>query len=187
MSASERITTNVATDTAVEAEGKGRGDSGRPIGSLLVVNLRGLVNTRTPVRTTLEQLSIMRRFNATIVPDDRVHRGMLNLAKEHVAWCRLDNLVAEKLLKARSEKSTGVKFPESDLEKGKVRYSSFADLAKDLEAGKVKISSVGGGLRPFFRLNPPKGGFKRSTRRQYGEGGILGHNKDLPNLLERML
>ena len=36
-------------------------------GSLLVVNLRGMVNTRTPVRSTLEQLSIARRFNATII------------------------------------------------------------------------------------------------------------------------
>jgi large subunit ribosomal protein L30 len=156
-----------------------------PTGSLLVVNLRGLINTRTPVKTTLEQLSIARRFNSTIVPDDRVYRGMLNLSKEHVAWCKLDSALAEKLLKARSEKSTGVKFQEAELKENK-DYPSFAALAKGLETGKVKLSSLDG-IRPFFRLNPPRGGFRRSTRRQYGEGGILGHNEELSKLVEKML
>lgn len=156
-----------------------------PTGSLLVVNLRGSVNTRTPVKTTLEQLSIVRRFNSTIVPDDRAYRGMLNVSKEHVAWCKLDSAIAEKLLKTRSEKSTGVKFEETELKENK-EYSSFAALAKGLESGKVKLSSLSG-MRPFFRLNPPRGGFRRSTRRQYREGGVLGHNEELGKLVERML
>ena len=158
--------------------------SGPANGSLLVVNLRGLVNTRAPVRATLEQLSIARRFNATIVPDDEVHRGLLNLAKEHVAWCKLESGTAEKLLETRSEKSTGTKFQESELV-GKP-YSTFTDLAKALECGNLKLSSFGG-LRPFFRLSPPRGGFKRSTRRQYRDGGVLGRNDELPKLVERML
>ena len=154
-------------------------------GSLLVVNLRGLVNTRTPVRTTLEQLSIARRFNATIVPDDKVYRGMLNLSKEHVAWCKIDSSMAEKLLQLRSEKSTGVKFSESELKKND-EYHSFAELAKGLESGKAKLSHCEG-MRPFFRLSPPKGGFRRSTRTQYRAGGILGHNEELAKLVEKML
>jgi large subunit ribosomal protein L30 len=156
-----------------------------PTGSLLVVNLRGLVNTRAPVKTTLEQLSIARRFNSTIVPDDRVYRGMLNVSKEHVAWCKLDSSLAEKLLKTRSEKSTGVRFSENELKENK-DYPSFAALAKGLESGKVKLSSLSG-MRPFFRLNPPRGGFRKSTRRQFREGGVLGHNEQLPKLVERML
>lgn len=147
-----------------------------------MVNLRGIVNTRTPVRTTLEQLSIVRRFNATIVPDDSVYRGMLRLSKEHVAWCKLTSDLAEKLLKTRSEKSTGKKFPEQEL-KG---YPSFSDLANGLVSGKAKLSGLEG-MRPFFRLNPPKGGFRQSTRRQHAAGGVLGHNEDLPKIVERML
>lgn len=156
-----------------------------PKGSLLVVNLRGLVNTRTPVKTTLEQLSIARRFNSTIVPDNPVYRGMLNLSKEHVAWCKVDSSLAEKLLKMHSEKSTGVKFAEDELKENK-DYPSFAALAKGLEAGKAKLAALEG-MRPYFRLNPPRGGFRRSSRRQHGAGGILGHNEELPKLVERML
>ncbi len=153
--------------------------------SLLVVNLRGLVNTRAPVRTTLEQLSIARRFNATIVPDDKVYRGMLRLSKEHVAWCKLTSSLAEKILKTRSEKSTGRKFSEAELKENN-DYQSFADLAKGLESGKVKLTNLYG-MRPFFRLGPPRGGFRRSSRRQFSAGGLLGQNEELSKLVERML
>jgi len=154
-----------------------------PSGSLLVVNLRGLVNTRAPVRTTLDQLKVGRRFNATIVPDDNVHRGMLNLAKEHVAWCRLDAEIAEKLLRMRSEKSTGARVSEAELG---TDHSSFVEIAKGLESGSLRLNSIEK-IRPFFRLSPPRGGFKRSIRRQHRDGGILGPNEDLPKIVEKML
>lgn len=152
-------------------------------GSLLVVNLRGMVNTRAPVRTTLDQLKVAKRFNATIVPNDRVHVGMLNLAKEHVAWCKLDAGTAEKMLNRRSEKSARTKISPEELSE---KYGSVHELASNLENGKVKLGSIGE-IRPFFRLSPPKGGFKRSIRRQYREGGILGPNEELAKLVDKML
>jgi large subunit ribosomal protein L30 len=151
---------------------------------LLVVNLRGMVNTRAPVRTTLEQMKIGRRFNATIVPDDKVHRGMLHLSKEHVAWCKLDAATAEKLLKTRSEKSSGRRTPESEIKTKD--YGSVSEIASALASGKLKLRSVES-IRPFFRLSPPRGGFKRSTVRQFSAGGVLGPNSELPTLLEKML
>lgn len=154
-------------------------------GSYLVVNMRGIVNTRSPVRATLEQLSIARRFNATIIPDTESYRGMLRLSKEHVAWCKIQAPLAEKLLSTRSEKSTGVKYLEEEMKKSK-EYASFGELAKALESGKVNLSHLRL-MRPFFRLNPPKGGFRKSTRRQHSDNGILGHNVDLPKYVEKML
>ncbi|MHB8565989.1 MAG: uL30 family ribosomal protein [Nitrososphaerales archaeon] len=153
-------------------------------GSLLVVNLRGLVNTRAPVRTTLEQLSLIKRFNSTIVPDNKVFRGMLKLSKEHVAWCTVDASTVEKLLKARAEVSDGKRFDEANLKK--FGYSSYSQLASDIASGKARLDGSQG-IRRFFRLNSPRGGFKRSIRRQYGEGGILGPNKELAELVEKML
>lgn len=152
-------------------------------GSLLVVNLRGMVNTRAPVRTTLNQLRLAKRFNATIVPNDDVHLGMLNLAKEHVAWCSLNAATASKLLGARSEKSSGQKASPSEFSKN---YGSLESLASALESGKAKLNSIDG-IRPFFRLSPPRGGFKRSIRRQYRDGGVLGPNEELASLVEKML
>jgi large subunit ribosomal protein L30 len=177
-----------------QEEGKGRrkknddvnDDGGSASGSLLVVNMRGLVNTRRPVRKTLEQLRLIKRFNATIVPDNEVYRGMLESAKEHVAWCKLDAKTAEALLSKRAESSTGNRVDESVLRKKDSEFSSFSDLATALAGGKTTLSEDLG-FRQFFRLSPPRGGFKRSIRRQFGEGGILGPNKELPSVVEKMI
>jgi len=142
-----------------------------------------LVNTRAPVRTTLDQLRLARRFNATIVPNDAVHLGMLQLAKEHVAWCKLDSGIAKKLLDSRAEISTGNRVAEATIAK---EYGSFAEIASKLENGELGLNSING-IRAFFRLNPPRGGFKRSIRRQYRDGGILGPNEELSTLVEKML
>jgi len=146
--------------------------------------MRGLVNTRKPVRQTLEQLKLLKRFNATIVPDDDIYRGMLKSAKEHLAWCKLDSETAKSLLSKRAEFSDGRKFEESRLKD--FGYSSYSELATALSEGRASLGKDLG-FRQFFRLSPPKGGFKRSTRRQYGEGGILGPNKDLPEIVEKMV
>ena len=117
-------------------------------GELLVVNLRGIVNARVPVRTTLEQIGIMRRFSAAIVPNSPEMRGMLSLAKNSVAWCDADSTVIQ-------------------------------TLQEGTESAE--------GKRRVFRLNSPRGGFKRSIRRQYGQGGILGPNPKLPDLVRAMM
>jgi large subunit ribosomal protein L30 len=168
-------------DNRKSSETKSSNDAAR---SLLVVNMRGLVNTRTPVRTTLEQLGLLKRFNATIIPDNEISRGMLVSAKEHLSWCELDSPTAEKLLSKRAEISDGKRLDESTLKKS--GFSSFAELASALTSGKITLKEEMG-FRRFFRLSPPKGGFKRSTRRQFGQGGILGSNKELPQLVERMI
>ncbi len=153
-------------------------------GGLLVVNLRVMVNTRRPVRKTLEQLHLLYRFNATIVPDSDVFRGMLHLSKEHVAWCKLDQETAELLLSKRAERSNGNRITENDLKK--IGYDSLFQLASELVSGKATLSGKSG-IRQFFRLSPPRGGFKRSIRRQFSAGGILGPNSNLPSLVKAMV
>ena len=37
-----------------------------------------------------------------------------------------------------------------------------------------------------YALHPPRGGFKKSTKLQWPKG-VLGHNKDINQLIERML
>lgn len=146
--------------------------------------MRGMVNTRKPVRQTLDQLGLRKRFNATIVPNSDVYLGMLRLAKEHVAWCKLDAKTAQELLTKRGETSDGKKFAEDSL-KGS-DYKSFSELAAALAEGRASLGRDIQ-LRQFFRLAPPRGGFKRSIRRQYGEGGILGPNKELAGIVEKMI
>jgi len=59
-------------------------------------------------------------------------------------------------------------------------------LAVSLSEGKISMSKIKP-LKPWFALSPPKQGFKRSTKRLYGQKGVLGHNKELTSLVKRMM
>ncbi|MCS4538017.1 MAG: 50S ribosomal protein L30 [Thaumarchaeota archaeon] len=151
--------------------------------SFLVVNLRGLVNTPTGVRETLKNLHLETRFRATVVPDTPDYRGMLQRAKEHVAWCEAKPELTLKMIEKRGRVEG--KTPITDDVLKALGYSKLSDLAKALSDGKTTLNAVG--VKPSVALSPPKGGFRRSTRRLYSQGGVLGHNPELPKLVEAMI
>ena len=71
---------------------------------------------------------------------------------------------------------------------GKIDAKMEKDL-KDKRGEKIKDGKDAGKLKPFFRLHPPLGGFKKSTKKAVTQGGVLGKWKDgeLSKLLGRML
>jgi len=60
------------------------------------------------------------------------------------------------------------------------------ELASSLTEGKSTLSKLKP-LKPWFAMAPPKHGFKRSTKKLYGQKGILGHNKELITIVRRMM
>ncbi len=152
--------------------------------SLLVVNLHGLINTRAEVRTTLIELGIGKRFAATVVVDDPSTVGALHLCKDYVAWSKLDAELLGSLLKARGRVSNSKTLDEESLKS--IGYKDHSELASKMIKQGSTLSSIAG-LKPYMGLSPPRGGFKRSSRRQFREGGILGENPTLPDIVRRMM
>lgn len=69
-----------------------------------------------------------------------------------------------------------------------VSYGKVDDalMKKIIEVRGVKDSQ--GNYAGYCRLHPPRGGFKKSTKYSFNSGeGILGENKDIAKLVERML
>jgi large subunit ribosomal protein L30 len=151
---------------------------------LLVLNLRGKIDSTAPVRKALAELKVERRFTATVVRDDGPTRGMLRSCKDYVAWSPIDSKLLSILLKARGMVSESRRLNQDALESlGFKKYEELADkIVKDGE----RLSAYEG-IRPFFRLSPPKGGYKLSSRRQASEKGILGSNPRLAELVGRMV
>lgn len=152
--------------------------------SLLVVNLHGLINTPAAARQTLIELGIGRRFAATIVRDDPPTKGALKLCKEYVAWCPVDEGLLGSLLKTRGRVSTAKPIDATTLKA--LGVNTPEELASTMLEKGWTLSALSG-VKPFFGLSPPRGGFKRSTRRQFGQGGVLGENPKLPDIVRRML
>jgi large subunit ribosomal protein L30 len=156
------------------------------LGKLLVVNLHGLINVPRGTRETLIQLGIGKRFAAAVVGDDPISKGEVHLCKDYVAWAPLDAELLTSLLQSRGRVSSSKTLDEEQLKA--MGYKTYADLAQAIIKGETSSTlSAVKGLKPFFGLSPPRGGFKRSSRRQFREGGILGENPKLAEIVRRMI
>ncbi len=154
------------------------------MGLLLVVNIHGAINSSGPVRKALGELRVIRKFSATIVTDDRPTVGTLKLCKDYLAWSPVDAELLSELLKSRGMVSTTKRLDAAALKK--LGYKNHEGLANKVVKEQMRLSAVDG-ILPFFRLAPPKGGFKRSLRRQATERGTLGSNPALGEIVRSMV
>ncbi len=149
----------------------------------LVVRIKGTVNIPQWARMTLDGLNLDRRFRATIVPESDEYLGMLRRVKEEVAWTKADAGIVKELLEKRGRKTGYKPLDKSDLPK---EYKSIDELASAIAENKVSMSKLEG-IKPWFALSPPKGGFKRKTKTQYAQQGVLGDDSELVEIVKRML
>lgn len=149
----------------------------------LVVRIKGTVNIPMWAKTTLDGLNLDRRFRATIVPESDEYLGMLRKVKEEVAWTKADAGIVKELLEKRGRKTGYKPITKSDLPK---EYKTIEDFATAIAENKVAMSKLEG-MKPWFALSPPKGGFKRKTKTQYAQNGILGEDGELVEIVKRML
>ena len=151
---------------------------------LLVVNLHGAINSSSGVRKAMTEMKVVRKFSASVVTDDVTTTGMLRLCKGYLAWAPADSELIALLLKKR-----GMVSESRTLDSASVKalgYKDHEEMAEKMFKAGVRLSAVTG-IRPFFRLAPPRGGFKMSTRRQFRERGTLGANPTLPEIVRRMV
>jgi large subunit ribosomal protein L30 len=149
----------------------------------LVVRIKGTVNIPQWARKTLDGLNLDKRFRATIVPENNEYLGMLRTVKDVVAWTKADAGIVKELLEKRGRKAGYKPITTSDIPK---EYKSLDDLASAIADNKVAMSKLEG-IKPWFALNPPRGGFKRKTKTQYAQDGVLGEDTELVEIVKRML
>jgi Ribosomal protein L30/L7E len=153
--------------------------------AFLVVRMRGTVNVPFWALTTLKNLYLNKKFSATLVPENSDYLGMLRKINQWVAWSRADSEIVKTLIEKRGKKKT----PKLDTQKESERkdeYKGIDELVNVIVNDKIKFSDQNS-IKPWFSLNPPKGGFKRKSKKQFSDGGILGNNKDLLEIVKRMV
>ena len=153
--------------------------------AFLVVRMRGTVNVPFWALTTLKNLYLNKKFSATLVPENSDYLGMLRKINQWVAWSKADSDIVKTLIEKRGKKKT----PKLDTQKESERkdeYRGIDELVNVIVNDKIKFSDQNS-IKPWFSLNPPKGGFKRKSKKQFSDGGILGNNKDLLEIVKRMV
>ena len=149
----------------------------------LVVRIKGTVNIPQQAKKTLDSLNLDKRFRATIVPESKEYLGMLRRVKEEVAWTKADASIVKELLEKRGRKIGYKPIAKPDIPK---EYNSIDQLASAIAENKITMSKLAG-IKPWFALSPPKGGFKRKTKTQYAQHGVLGEGINLAEIVKRML
>jgi large subunit ribosomal protein L30 len=150
----------------------------------LVVRIRGTVNIPAWAQTTLDNLNLAKKFRATIIPENSETLGMLRKVKDIVAWTSVDASFVKELLEKKGRKNGYKPIRDSDLPE---EYKNIDELAVAIAENKITTLSNLKSIKPWFALAPPRGGFRRKTKTQYSQKGILGENQELIQLVKNML
>lgn len=171
-----------------EGAGDGSGSGGGSAagaGAYLVVRIKGQADVPHWASTTLRLLRLDKKYRATIVPARENTLGMLNKVKHYVSWREADAATARELLDKRG-RGPG-RAPVTDEGLRAAGFAGPGELAEALASGRTSMASHPSLLKPWFALSPPRRGFRRSTKRMYGQRGVLGRNEDLGELVRRMI
>ena len=150
-----------------------------------VVRVRGTVNIKPDIRKTMELLRLTHTNYCVLLKENDVYKGMLQMVKDYTTWGEINKETLSKLLSMRG-KLTGEKPLTEEHLKSTTKYESFDKLSDALLAEKVVYKEIPE-VKPFFRLQPPKKGY-RTVKRSFVKKGSLGYRKEQINsLIERML
>jgi len=145
---------------------------------LVVVRVRGLVGIKRPIADTMKVLRLHRKNYCVLVPATESMIGMVNKAKDYITFGEIDESTLAELLEIRGRLVGNKRLSEK---------TDFGKLAKDLLAGKKSLKDIPG-LKPFFRLSPPRGGFERKgIKHPFSVGGVLGYRRENINALVRKM
>ena len=150
----------------------------------LVIRIKGQADVPYWANTTLNLLKLEKKYRAIILPVKENTEGMLKKVQHFVSWQEIDLPTTKELLDKKGRRAGYKKITAEAI--SKAGFKRIDELATSLSEGKTSMTKLKP-LKPWFALSPPRQGFKRSTKRLYGQKGILGHNKELTTLVKRMM
>ena len=151
--------------------------------SWAVVRVRGSVNVKPKIKETMRLMKLNRVNHCVIIPENDTYKGMLNIIKDYVTWGEVDAETTELMLETSGKSSGNRAFEKADLKGSK--FKTIKALSKELAEGKVVMRDVSG-LKPLFRLHPPRKGYE-GIKRSFKEGGALGYRGEKINQLIRRM
>ncbi len=138
---------------------------------IIVIRISGMVNVSNEIEEALFRLRLRRKYSAVLIQPDKENLRLLIKLRNHIAYGEISPETLAKLISERGQP---------------LKKSMKIDGEKILsQLGKKSLLDLG--LKPFFRLHPPRKGIE--AKKHFGVGkGVLGNNgKKINDLVERML
>ncbi len=151
-----------------------------------IIRLRGSVNTSPNIQHTLELLRLHKVNHCVLVDENAYYKGMIQKAKDYIAWGEISESSVELLLKYRGRLEGGKRLTD-DYIRVKTSFSALSDFAHNLYGGLITQQDLKAlKIKPVFRLHPPRKGH-RGIKRTVRQGGMLGyHGATINDLLLKM-
>ncbi len=126
---------------------------------IAVVRIHGRVDLSYEINDTLNRLRVHKKLNCVFIDEkDTIRMGMLRKVKDYVMYGTVSEGFVAKVVEARGE------------------------LVDKTKKEKKTLKNI----KPWIRLHPPRGGFKKSTKQSVPKG-ILGKHEDISKIMEKML
>ena len=148
----------------------------------VAIRVRGKVKVNEKLEYTMKLLRLNRVNHAALVPETK--KNMLEKVRGYITFGEIDKDTLAKVMEKKSRFPGHKKIDAKWMEKNK--FKSFDELADAILAGK-KLEEFG--LKPIFRLSPPKKGYERAgIKKDFNIGGALGYRAgDINRLIRRMI
>jgi len=153
---------------------------------IALIRIRGSVKVKKEVEDTMKLLKLYNKHTCVIVGSSKTVIGMIKKIKDHITWGELNEETFKQLLEKRGRLAGKQRLSESYLkEKTKLGINEFV---KEFFEFKKELKDIPG-LKTFFKLCSPQGGFERKgIKTPFSMGGVLGYRKEKINdLIIRML
>ena len=139
---------------------------------MIAIRIKGLVEISGKINETLSRLRLRRKYAAVLLNSNQETVKLLRKVRDYVAYGDLDEKTLLELIEKR----------------GKPISKDKKIDAKKIVAALDKKKPEELGMKPFFRLHPPRGGIDSKKHFSVSKKAVLGDNKKKINdLVRRML
>ena len=156
-------------------------------GSMIaVLRIRGEVGIREPIKKAMNLMKLHRKNRVVLIKNTPSNIGMINKVKDYCTFGEVDTELVKELLEKRGRLPGNKLLTEAYLKKES--KTDFNSLSKSLVEGKASMKDIPG-LKRFFKMHPPIGGFERGgIKHSYAAGGALGYRgKEMGKLIQKMI
>jgi large subunit ribosomal protein L30 len=150
-----------------------------------VVRVRGTVNVNPDIKKTLQLMNLTKVNHCVLLEEKPSEKGMLQVAKDYVTWGEIEKDVLTKLITSRGKLDGDKNLTDEHL-KSSTSFNDVEKLAQAVIENKYRYKDIPS-IKPIFRLNPPKKGY-RTIKRSFVRKGSLGYRgKEINKLILRMI
>ena len=156
----------------------------------LVIRIRGQADVHPDIEKTLYLLRLRQRYAAALYHSSLPGiEGMLRKVQDWATWGEIERESLIELLRKRGRLIGDKPLTDDWVASNLGLYGGIPELADKLLAGEIYYHKLEEkGVKPFFRLHPPRGGFKKTIKRHYTNSGELGYRgSDINKLVLKML